>query len=140
MSKDYAESRIRDALEKHDGNNVRARQQIMAWAYEDHKLLTELTKIHLKGITAYWVDRVKSKRGAPEPVDETPVVEKVEKQDNEHTFGEEMLRSFASHRAQTFGLEDSVGNLGRRSASKQHMDAISQIVKKGKNALPDESK
>ena len=129
MSKEYAESRIREALKKHKGNNTLARQQVMAWAYEDHKLLTELTQIHLKGITAYWVDRVKSKNHTPKEVPEAPIVQKVSKK---HSFGEEMLRSFATQKNQTFGLEESVSNIGRRQASQKHIDAINLIASKGK--------
>lgn len=134
MSKEYAESRIREALKKHGDNNTRARQQVMAWAIEDHKLMTELTRIHLKGITAYWIDRVKSNRGAPSQEVETPIVQQVKKGE-EHSFGEEMLRSFVSQKAQTFGLEDSVGNVGKRQASATHIDAINEIARRSKKKL-----
>ncbi len=51
MSRDYAESRIREALKLTKGNPTKARQQVIAWAVEDQRLLLGLTQPHLTALS-----------------------------------------------------------------------------------------
>jgi hypothetical protein len=60
MSREYVEARIREALRMNGGNEAKAKRQIHAWLYEDHKLLLELVGPHLNGILAYLVTRSKN--------------------------------------------------------------------------------
>jgi hypothetical protein len=68
MSWDYVEKKIQEALHLTRGNQTRARQQIIAWAMDDPKLLQTLVKPHMVGITAHAIGRVVSGKSQPEPV------------------------------------------------------------------------
>ncbi len=122
MSNEYAESKIRDALTLHNGNVVRARQQILLQSHDDIELLRALAKPHIDGIIAYQVERVASGRAEIEkrhPEKPTPTME-------EH-FGMNLLRAVASSDADIFGHE-SANFSKRHGASKQHIDAIHKMV------------
>lgn len=78
MSLEYVEARIKEALSLAHGNRSKARQQIIAWAHEDSKLLLGLTKPHLNGVVAYNIERVDSGRAEaakafPPPVQSEPL-------------------------------------------------------------------
>ena len=130
MSKDYVEGRIKEALKQAGGNATKARQQIIAWTYEDSKLLHDLTKPHLTGIVAYNVERVMSGRSAPveQPAPEKPKAEPVTGED----FGMEILKAVAAQGASVFGLEGGGAPQKRGQASKQHIDAIRMMASKSK--------
>ncbi len=128
MSMEYAERRIKEALRQAGGNVTRARQQIIAWTYEDAKLLHALAKPHLNGIVAYHVERVVSGRSeaANAPAPDTPQIAE------EEEFGIEILKAVASTNAAIFGQEGHGGQAKRGRASKQHIDAIRQMASKSK--------
>ena len=125
MSREYAENRIKEALKMHGGNLARARQQIIAWTYEDSKLLHALARPHLSGIVAYQVDRVASGRAELEK--RKPSAPDPKKDEN---FGMELLRAVAATHATVFGQESAAIPVKRGAASKQHIDAIRQIAAK----------
>lgn len=125
----YAEHRIKDALEKCGGNVTHARQQIIAWTYEDAKLLQALTKPHLNGIVAYNIDRIVSGRGAatenPAQPQESP-----QNKAKEESFGMEILKAVAGNNGAMFGLETySTPRPGKTKVSKAHVDAIKAMTK-----------
>ena len=62
MSREYADTKIKEALKLCNGNMTRARQHIITLAQEDGVLLNALVKPHLDGIVAYQVERVSSGR------------------------------------------------------------------------------
>lgn len=133
MSKEYAEKRIKEALKKTNGNAVKARQQVIAWTYEDAKLLHALTKAHLTGIVAYNIERILSGRGTAEdhPVPETPAQKAPAKEEN---FGTELLKAVAGNSGAMFGLEGySPGRAKRPKVSKSHIAAI-QAMTQGKKS------
>lgn len=131
MSLDYAEKRIKEALKLSKGNVSRARQQIIAWTYEDSRLLHEIAKPHLSGIVAYHVDRVKSGRASK--VEAPPPAKPVQaKSQNEEQFGLEIIKAIAASEGATFGLEGDAVHRGRRQASQQHIDAMKAIASKSK--------
>lgn len=130
MSRDYAERRIRDALKSSGGNAARARQQIIAWALEDSKLMQELVAPHLTGIIAHAVNRVmtmkeKNVPATPEPA--KPVKGGVQGD----PFGMEILKAIALGNPAQFGLESGV-TTRKQAASQRHIDAIRQMVSKKK--------
>ncbi len=53
MSYDYAMSRVRDALEKCEGNHLKAHRMIVEWLGKDNSMLSGLTAQHLPGIIAH---------------------------------------------------------------------------------------
>lgn len=125
MSREYAEQRIKEALKKTGGNAVKARQQVIAWTYEDAKLLHALTKAHLTGIVAYNIERILAGRGAAEEhsIPDAPKQSRSKKE--EENFGMELLKAVAGNSGSTFGLEAySGGAPKRRQVSKGHIDAI----------------
>ena len=130
MSLEYAEKRIKDALKGASGNKTKARQQIIAWTYEDPKLLHALTKAHLSGIVAYNVERVASgradlarkKKAAPAK----PAPKQQAKPSNkEEAFGLQILKA-AGASSSTFGFEDAGPQ--KRGASQSHINAIRAIA------------
>ena len=128
MSRVYAEKRIKEALKLADGNPTKARQQVIAWAQEDNKLLLALSQPHLTGIVAHAINRV---------------IHKLEMEDDDHdipatpqgvnmapeTFGAEILKSLQSRNTARFGAEDSAPPVRRKQASQSHIDALKQIAR-----------
>ena len=137
MSREYAEGRIKEALKKTNGNAVRARQQVIAWTYEDPKLLHALTKAHLTGIVAYNIERILAGRGAAEET-HTHTQESAKKsdaKDKEENFGMELLKAVAGNGGVQFGMESySGGGQRRKKVSKSHIDAINALTKGRKSS------
>ncbi len=134
MSLDYAEGRIKEALKNAKGNPVKARQQIIAWAFEDAKLLYALAKPHLSGIVAYNIERVASGRAekvAPAP-EQTKKEAPVQKPKKEEAFGLELLKAVAGS-SQIFGLEDAGAPRSSGHVSQAHIDAIRALAAKQEN-------
>lgn len=140
MSLEYAEKRIKEALKAAGGNQIKARQQIIAWTYEDAKLLHALAKPHLSGIVAYNIERVSSGRADAAKAAKTQATKKAPAQakkaakgkTKEEQFGLEILKAVAGSPA-IFGLEDP-GAQGRRGGvSQSHLDAIQAITAKKKS-------
>ena len=132
MSLKYAEAKIKEALVLSGGNQARARQQIIAWAFEDAKLLQALTKHHLTGIAAYHVERVASGRTAkPKTPPPAKPAKKVPSTDD--AFGKEILKAVANSSSAIFGLEGYAAPQRRGQASQRHIDAIRQMAKNNPN-------
>ena len=122
MSKEYAESKIREALRSSGGNIARARKTIVSAAQSDHDLLRALTSPHLDGIVAYQVERVASGRAELEKRHPEAPPPKTEE-----NFGMELLRAVAASEAVVFGQQNPMGTR-KRGASRQHIDAIHKIA------------
>lgn len=127
MNRDYAERRIREALIASKGNQAKARQQIIAWAAEDAKLMHELVAPHITGIVAHAMGRVMSMKEAPTPKvpDKVPAGAKDE-------FGLDLLKAIALGKPAQFGLESGSVPTKKQAASQQHIDAIRAMVSKSK--------
>jgi hypothetical protein len=137
MSREYAEGRIKEALKKTHGNAVRARQQVIAWTYEDPKLLHALTKAHLTGIVAYNIERILAGRGAAEETHthtDSPSKKSKEAKEEEN-FGMQLLKAVAGNGGTQFGMESySGGGQKRKKVSKSHIDAINALTKGRKSS------
>jgi hypothetical protein len=127
MSREYAQSRIEDALKQNKGNPTKARQRIIAWAAEDPKLLLALAQPHLKGIVAHAVNRVIYKQGLEEP--ETPETPQSLDMPPE-SFGKEILQALQGNGATMFGMDAYTSPTKRPQASKSHQDALNKIARK----------
>jgi hypothetical protein len=127
MNRDYAERRIREALQASGGNEGKARQQIIAWALDDTKLLHELVAPHITGIVAHAVGRVKTMKEKPVPAE--PVKGKKPAPGKEDSFGLEILKAIAMGNPAQFGLESGVA-IKKQQASQRHVDAIRAMVSK----------
>lgn len=130
MSRDYAERRIREALKSSGGNAARARQQIIAWALEDSKLMQELVAPHLTGIIAHAVNRVMTMKEKKVPAAPEPA-KPVKGNPASDPFGMEILKAIALGNPAQFGLESGV-TTKKQAASQRHIDAIRQMVSKNK--------
>ena len=133
MSAEYAERRIKEALKLSGGNTIKARQQIIAWTFEDAKLLHALAKPHLSGIVAYNIERVASGRAdaakAAKPLNKKQAAKKANGQGKQEQFGLEILKAVAGQ-PQIFGLEDPGAPQKRPGVSKDHINAIQALVSK----------
>lgn len=130
MSLDYVEGRIKEALRLTNGNAALARQQVIAWAFEDMKLLYALAKPHLSGIVAYNIERVASGRSSPKPKASPP---KKSASGSGEDFGIEILRAVASSTGTVFGLEGDTPVIQKRGqVSKSHVDALRMMAAKSK--------
>ena len=135
MSLEYAERRIAEALKLAKGNQARARQQVIAWALTDEKLLQALTKSHLSGIVAYNIERVASGRAAAARKAQKPAKKAANatKTNQEADFGVELLKAVASSSSEVFGLENNTAGLGGKTqVSQNHINAIRAIASKTK--------
>lgn len=129
MSREYAESRIREALKQSRGNATKARQQVIAWSYEDPRLLLALSQPHLTGIVAHAVNRViEHPEGALVDEDVPPTPQTLDMAPN--TFGREILRALSGAGTAIFGHESGSPALAgrRKKASQSHIDAMKKIA------------
>lgn len=144
MTLEYAENRIKEALKLSKGNTAKARQQIIAWTFEDAKLLHALTKPHLTGIVAYNVERVMSGRAdaqrarktqpqAKKPPSKKPA--NAPKAKEEEAFGLQILKA-AGAATPMFGFEDA-GTSKSGRVSQNHINAIRAIAAKHKSDPTD---
>ena len=130
MSMDYVEKRVKEALKLSKGNALKARKQLMAWTYEDVKLLHALTQNHLSGIVAYHIDRVKSGRSDKAKI--PPLMsKKAAASKKPESFGMEILKAVVNS-GELFGLETPGMTRKRGQASQRHINAINQMASKSK--------
>lgn len=129
MSRDYSIQKIKEALHATRGNEMKARQQIVAAAMQDPKLLKELVKPHMVGIVAHAVGRVKSGKTDPENV---PLPHHKAELDKEGSFGMDILRTIAGGDTAQFGQESYGRPVSKQGASQQHIDAIQAMINKSK--------
>ena len=128
MSRQYAEKRIREALKLTKGNPTKARQQVIAWAQEDNKLLLALSQPHLTGIVAHAINRVIHRLEMEEEEHDIPASPQGVNMAPE-TFGQEILKSLQSRNTARFGAESEAPPVSRKQASQSHIDALKQIAK-----------
>ncbi len=136
MSRDYAMSRVRDALEKSGGNHLKAQRLLIQWLEKDQSLLSGLVAPHMAGIIAHAIGHVVN----PQPTKKT--AKKIAVQDSDvGEFGEALLSSLKGGRHDGVGFgEPTPRNLGKApAASKKHIDAINQIASR-KTTRDDKTK
>ena len=130
MSHEYALSRVKDALEKSDGNRLKAQRLILSWMEKDHTLLFGLVMPHMQGIVTHAVAHIDQ---SPEKVT-TP--EKINLKNQETgEFGNVLLDSLSGKNKNTgtFG-EVTPPRISRPGkASKAHIDAINILANASRN-------
>lgn len=130
MNRDYSEKKIREALKASKGNAAVARQNIIAQAFDDTKLLHELVAPHITGIVAHAINHVQMIK--PKIVPQAPSApEKLPENAKSDPFGMEILKAIALGKPAQFGLEEGV-SIKRQAASQRHIDAIRAMVTKDK--------
>lgn len=128
MSREYAEKKIKEALHVTRGNAAQARNQVIAWAMDDHKLLKELVKPHMMGITAHAISRVVSGKTEPVSVQSAEVRGAA---DGKDSFGMDILKTIAGGDTAQFGQESYGRPVRKQGASQEHINAIEQMIKSG---------
>lgn len=131
MSHEYAMSRVKDALEKSDGNHLKAQRLILSWLEKDHTLMYGLMAPHLQGIISHAVTHV-----AHPPKKAAPAAKKIStKGQGTGEFGEAVLESLRGGRGNTgnFGEAPPRGVSKPGKASKAHVDAINKLVSASKS-------
>ena len=138
MSREYAESRIREALRLSRGNATKARQQVIAWSYEDPRLLLALAQPHLTGIVAHAVNRVIEHPEGAIPHEDIPPSPRTLNMAPD-TFGKEILRALSGASTAIFGHETGSPALAgrRKKASQSHIDAMKKIAGRTPSSEPD---
>lgn len=131
MSREYAENRIREALALARGNPTKARQQIIAWAGEDQRLLMSLAQPHLTGIVAHAISRVIHHQGMETEMDDIPATA-TKLNMAPDTFGKQILNALSSSDTPVFGLEGSAPPSRPKKASQSHIDALKQMASRSK--------
>lgn len=139
MSREYAMSRVRDALEKSGGNHLKAQRLLIQWLEKDQSLLAGLVAPHMPGIIAHAISHVL----APEKVPAAKGGKKIDPaQSQVGEFGEALLSTLKGGRHDGVGFgEPTPTNLGRPgAASKKHIDAINAIAGGRKVTRDDKGK
>jgi len=134
MSREYAMSRVRDALEKSEGNHLKAQRLLMSWLEKDHSLLLGLVTPHLPSIVTHALNY------SGQPADKTsPTASAPESSESIQTgeFGAAVLESLQGGRNEGgFGFGEAAprGTVSRPGkASQSHVDAIHKIAGKSKD-------
>lgn len=132
MSREFAMSRVKDALEKSDGNHLKAQRLLLQWVEKDHSLLIGLVAPHLQSIITYAINHaalpVTVQKHAPTA--KAPAQKTVSTKDAGE-FGAAVLSSLKGGRAEGvgFGEAPSRGGVSKPgAASQKHIDAINKIA------------
>lgn len=137
MSQEYALSRVRDALEKSDGNHLKAQRLLLSWLEKDNTLLLGLVAPHIQSIVTHAVNHA----GTPRGLSGGKKVQVEPEQTGE--FGIAVLESLKGGRSDGgFGFGEAeprgvVSKPGR--ASQSHVDAIHRLAQ-GKQITKDKNK
>lgn len=133
MSREYAMSRVKDALEKSDGNHLKAQRLLLQWIEKDHTLLFGLVMPHLQSIITHAINHA----ALPTSPKRAPAVppKKVSTKDTGE-FGKAMLQNMRGETA-SFGQPD--GAVNRPGATSQkHIDTMRALA--SKSAAPKSKK
>lgn len=129
MGQNYVEEKIREAVQHAGGNAALAKQQIIAWAMEDMRLLLGLTRSHLSGIVAYNIERVVSGRADKQRQQGEPAPPVPDIPEEEGNFGMEILKAVAGNNGAQFGFEPSTIRKHQK-VSQSHVDALRMMASK----------
>jgi hypothetical protein len=137
MSREYAMSRVKDALDKSEGNHLKAQRLLLQWVEKDHTLLFGLVAPHLQSIITYAINHAalpstvqKNAPTAKAPASAAPAKKTVSSKDAGE-FGAAVLSSLKGGRAEGvgFGETPSRGGVNKPgAASQKHIDAINKIA------------
>jgi hypothetical protein len=129
MSREYAMSRVKDALEKSEGNTLKAQRLLLQWIEKDQNLLFGLVGPHLQSIVAHAVNHI----GKEKPAAKAPAKKAATAAKDKNEFGSAMLKTMQGETA-AFGQPD--GMVPRPgSASQKHIDTMRALAaaQKGKS-------
>ena len=127
MSREYAMSRIKDALEQSGGNHMKAHHLIMSWLEKDNSLYFGITAPHLKSLVTHAIAHV------DQPEKEEPKkslnLDAQEKSD----LSDAILSSLSSgSKTGSFGEGNPEGVPKPTKASQAHIDTLNAIAQASK--------
>ena len=125
MSHEYAMSRVRDALEKCEGNHLKAQRMVMGWLEKDHSLLFGLVAPWMQSIISHAVNHI-------DQPEKKKLPKRIELDDSVCEFGAALAQELKG--GTSFGQQSprNVGKPGK--ASQTHIDAINKLAGAGKGA------
>ncbi|HEX2753146.1 MAG TPA: hypothetical protein VHP34_08620 [Alphaproteobacteria bacterium] len=130
MSREYAMSRVRDALEKSEGNHLKTQRLLMSWVEKDQSLLLGLVTPHIQSIVSHAINFVDQQPKALAATDVAATLNDGEAGE----FGAAVLESLQGGRNEGgfgFGEPAPRGVVSRPGkASQSHVDAIHKIAGK----------
>lgn len=133
MSREFAMSRVKDALEKSDGNHLKAQRLLLQWVEKDHSLLIGLVTPHLQSIITYAINHAALPVTVQKtvPTAKAPSSQKAVSTKDAGEFGAAVLSSLKGGRTEGvgFGEAPSRGGVSKPgAASQKHIDAINKIA------------
>jgi len=131
MSREYALSRVKDALEQSGGNHLKAQRLLSQWLEKDHSLLFGLVSPHMHSIIVHALAHV-DQAGAPQKAAEKKIMPKAHETTE---FGTALLQSLSGRGEEhgTFGEATPRGLSKPGKTSKAHVDAINKLVTAGRD-------
>ena len=131
MSREYALSRVKDALEQSGGNHLKAQRLLTQWLEKDHSLLFGLVSPHMHSIIVHALAHV-DQAAAPQKAAEKKIMPKAHETSE---FGTALLQSLSGRGEEhgSFG-EATPGGINKPGkTSKAHVDAINKLVTAGRD-------
>ncbi len=128
MTREYALSRVKDALENCNGKQAEAERTILNWLKNDQTLMVGLVAPHLKSIVSHAVDYVAHKEEmAKKPTDEDTSDDPLHDATGQSIL-ENLLQQGKSGGPRFGDFDEPYSKPGKASAS--HVDAIHKIARK----------
>jgi hypothetical protein len=131
MSHEYAMSRVKDALDKSDGNHLKAQRLLLQWLEKDHTLLLGLVAPHLQSIITYAISHAAMPTPHKREILTKPEQPKRVSAKDAGEFGAAVLQSLKGSRAPgvSFGEQPARGTVSKPGqASQKHIDAMHKIA------------
>jgi hypothetical protein len=131
MSREYALSRVKDALEQSGGNHLKAQRLLTQWLEKDQSLLFGLVSPHMHSIIVHALAHVDQAA----PAQKTAEKKIMPKAHETSEFGTALLQSLSGHGEErgTFGEATPGGLTKPGKTSKAHVDAINKLVSAGRD-------
>lgn len=137
MSREYAMSRVHDALEKSDGNHLKAQRLLISWLENDHSLLAGLVAPHMAGIISHALAHAMQPQGGKTAAPKKPdTARKIDASEATGEFSEALMSSLKGGRsAEAFGFGDATPAASTKpvKASAKHIEAM-KILASGKKS------
>jgi len=132
MSREYAMSRVEDAIEQSDGNHLKAQRLILKWLEKDTSLFIGLCSPHIQSVVSHAISHVDKnllEKKAPQPAEEKKL-----KNEEIGDLGDAILSSLnIGKETGSFGEDRPAGDPKPSKASQSHIDAINSIAKAAKD-------
>ncbi len=131
MSYEYAMSRVRDAIEKCDGNHLKAQRMLITWMEKDQSLVLGLMAPHIPSVVSFAVSHALQPQSKSLP-------KKVIVDEKSNAFGAALVGSLKGAGGLgdvSFGQSAPRGSINPPGkASKSHVDAMRTLASKSKSA------